>query len=195
VASSHPPYKKIKENQHMKPIGLLMREHRLIERHIKLIEKEINNIKKTNKVNSDFIQTSVDFFKTYADRTHHGKEEDILFRELKKKKISSNIKNTINKLEQDHQYARKIVTNLSNQNNNYIQGKNNSTREITDNLEKLVTLYPVHIETEDKEFFYPSMDYFTEEGQQKMLQEFYDFDKKMIHEKYLQIVEQQENQV
>jgi len=178
----------------MKPIGLLMREHRLIERLIKLLEKELNNIKKTKKVNSDFIQTSVDFFRTYADRTHHGKEEDMLFRDLKNKKIPSNLKNTINKLEQDHQYARKIVTDLSNQNNNYIQGRTSSIKEITTNLEKLVILYPVHIEIEDKEFFYPSMDYFTEEEQQKMLQEFYDFDKKMIHKKYLQIVEKQENE-
>jgi hemerythrin-like domain-containing protein len=46
----------------MKPIGLLMKEHRLIERLIKLLDKEIKNIKKTNKVNSEFIQTSVDFF-------------------------------------------------------------------------------------------------------------------------------------
>ena len=176
----------------MKPIGLLMREHRLIERLIKLLEKELNNIKKTNKVNSDFIQTSVDFFRTYADITHHGKEEDILFRDLKKKKISNDLKNTIDKLEQDHQYARKIVTKLSNENNNYIQGKTSTIKEIANNLEKLVTLYPVHIEKEDKEFFYPSMDYFTEEEQQKMLQEFYDFDKKMIHEKYLQIIEKQE---
>ena len=176
----------------MKPIGLLMREHRLIERLIKLLEKELNNIKKTKKVNSDFIQTSVDFFRTYADRTHHGKEEDILFRDLKKKNITSNLKNIIKRLEQDHQLARKIVTDLLNQNNNYIQGKSNSIKEITNNLEKLVTLYPVHIETEDKEFFYPSMDYFTVEEQQKMLQEFYDFDKKMIHEKYLQIIEKQE---
>ena len=177
----------------MKPIGLLMREHRLIERLIKLIEKELNNIKKTKKVNSDFIQTSIDFFRTYIDRTHHGKEEDILFRNLKKKKITIDLKNIMNKLEQDHQYARKIVTNLSNQNNNYIQGKTSLINEITNNLEKLVTLYPVHIETEDKEFFYPCMDYFTVEEQQKMLQEFYDFDKKIIHEKYLQIVEKQEN--
>ncbi len=172
-----------------------MREHRIIERLIKLINEEINNIKKTNKVNSGFIQISVDFFRTYADRTHHGKEEGILFRDLEKKKISSDLKSTIIKLTQDHQYARKIVTDLSNQNNKYIQGKTSSIKEITTNLEKLVTLYPVHIETEDKEFFYPSMDYFTEKEQQKMLQEFYDFDKKMIHEKYLQIVEQQENQV
>ena len=178
----------------MKPIGLLMREHRLIERLIKLLEKELDNIKKTKKVNSDFIQKSIDFFRTYADRTHHGKEEDILFRELKKKKITNYLKNIIKRLEQDHQNARKIVTDLSNQNSNYIQGKTSSIKEITNDLEKLVTLYPVHIEIEDKEFFYPSMDYLTEEEQQKMLQEFYDFDKKMIHEKYLQILEQQENE-
>ncbi|MFX1453446.1 MAG: hemerythrin domain-containing protein [Promethearchaeota archaeon] len=178
----------------MKPIGLLLREHRFIERQIKLIVKELKNIKKTKKVNSEFIQTSVDFFITYADRTHHRKEEDILFGDLKKKKIPTDLKNIIERLEQDHQHTRKIVTDLSNQNSNYFQGKTSSIKVITNNLEKLVTLYPVHIETEDKEFFYPSMDYFTEEEQQKMLQEFYDFDKKMIHEKYLQIIEQQENE-
>ena len=173
----------------MKPIGLLMREHRLIERLIKLLEKELDNIKKTKKVNPDFIQKSVDFFRTYADRTHHGKEEDILFRAIKKKKITNYLKNIIKRLEQDHQHARKIVTDLSNQNSNYIQGKTSSIKEITNDLEKLVTLYPIHIEIEDKEFFYPSMDYLTEEEQQKMLQEFYDFDKKMIHEKYLTLLE------
>jgi hemerythrin-like domain-containing protein len=82
------------------------------------------------------------------------------------------------RLEQDHQYARKIVTDLSNQNNNYIQMKTSSIKEIITNLDKLVKLYPVQIETEDKEFFYPCKDYFTEEEQQKMLQEFYNFDKK-----------------
>ena len=177
----------------MKPIGLLMREHRLIERLIKLIDKELSNTKKSNKINTDFIQTCVDFFSTYADRTHHGKEENILFRDLEEKKISSDLQDTMNRLKQDHQYARKIVADLANENQNYIKGKKNAIKEITTNLEKLITLYPVHIEMEDKEFFYPSMDYFTEEEQQKMLQEFNDFDKKMIHEKYLQIIEKQED--
>jgi hemerythrin-like domain-containing protein len=177
----------------MKPIGLLMREHRLIERLIKLIDKELNNSKKNNNINKEFIQTCVDFFSTYVDRTHHGKEEDILFRDLEEKKISSDLQDTMNQLKQDHQYARKIVADLANENQNYIQGKKNAIKLITTNLEKLLTVYPVHFETEDKEFFYPSMDYFTEEEQQKMLQEFNDFDKKMIHEKYLQIIEKQED--
>ncbi|MFX0049145.1 MAG: hemerythrin domain-containing protein, partial [Candidatus Hermodarchaeota archaeon] len=64
----------------MLPIGPLMAEHRIIEKMIALMQKEIEKIKKFNKVNPLFIDTAVDFIRMYADRTHHGKEEDILFR-------------------------------------------------------------------------------------------------------------------
>ncbi|MBN2297153.1 MAG: cation-binding protein, partial [Deltaproteobacteria bacterium] len=61
----------------MKPIGPLMWEHRLIEKMLSLFEKEIQRINDTGEVNPVFIDTAVDFIRTYADRTHHGKEEDI----------------------------------------------------------------------------------------------------------------------
>ena len=67
----------------MLPIGLLMKEHRLIERMVGLLVKELDRTKKVNDLNPVFIDSAVDFFRTYADRTHHGKEEDILFRELR----------------------------------------------------------------------------------------------------------------
>jgi len=69
----------------MKPIGPLMWEHRLIEKMAGLFIREINRIKEENNVNTVFIDSAVDFFRTYADRTHHGKEEDILFRDLEKR--------------------------------------------------------------------------------------------------------------
>ena len=49
----------------MKPIGLLMREHRLIERLIKLLEKEFNTINNTKEADTNFIKTNIDFFKIY----------------------------------------------------------------------------------------------------------------------------------
>jgi len=76
----------------MMPAGPLMIEHRLIERMIKLMEKEIAHMKKENRADIVFIDAAVDFIRTYADRCHHGKEEDILFRDLAKKKIPANIK-------------------------------------------------------------------------------------------------------
>ena len=71
----------------MLPIGSLMIEHRLIERLIALIEKEGDKIKKDNLTDIDFIDDCIDFIRTYADRCHHGKEEDILFRDLRNKKL------------------------------------------------------------------------------------------------------------
>ena len=70
----------------MQPIGLLMKKHRLIERMITLLETELQQSKKSLKIDTEFIKVAIDFFKTYADRTHHGKEEDILFKSLSKKK-------------------------------------------------------------------------------------------------------------
>ena len=72
----------------MMPAGPLMKEHRVIERMIELLRKEAERIAEAREVDPTFIDTAVDFIRTYADRTHHGKEEDILFRELAKKDLS-----------------------------------------------------------------------------------------------------------
>jgi len=172
----------------MKPIGPLMWEHRLIERMVKILERELIKIKETNKIDTTIILLGVDFFRTYADRTHHGKEEDILFRNLVKKDLSSEHKKIMNKLVEDHIFARKTVGALNEANNSIIKGNKGSIKEIISNIEKLVKLYPKHINTEDKEFFYPILEYFSKEEQDSMLQEFWEFDKKMIHEKYTKIV-------
>ena len=173
----------------MKPIGPLMREHRLIERMVKILEKELIQIKETGKVDANIILLGVDFFRTYADRTHHGKEEDILFSELTKKELTKEHKKIMNELIRDHVFARKTVVALNNANISVVEGNNGSIKEVISNLEKLVKLYPKHIYKEDKEFFYPILEYFSKEEQDNMLQEFWEFDQKMIHEKYTNLVE------
>lgn len=172
----------------MLPIGPLMREHRLIERMVEKLKKEIESIKKGN-VNTVFIDTAVDFFRTYADRTHHGKEEDILFKELKKKKIAPELEKIIDELIQEHTTARNTVRNLIGAKDRYLKGDKNSIKEIENIFSNLIELYPTHIEKEDKKFFYPVMDYFSIKEKEAMLQKFYEFDRNMIHEKYGGIVD------
>lgn len=67
----------------MKPRGPLMMEHRLIEKMLVLADQQAAAM---NEESFDpvFVDTVVDFIKTYADRTHHGKEENILFADLGK---------------------------------------------------------------------------------------------------------------
>ena len=176
----------------MLPIGSLMMEHRLIERMVILVEMESSKINETRKVNPIFIDAIIDFFRTYADRFHHGKEEDILFRELGTKELSGKHGATMNELIEEHIHARKTVSSLENAKDSYIKNKAGSLNEIPKILYELVKLYPKHILKEDKEFFYPCMEYFTKEEQEEMVQEFTEFDKKMIHERYMKTVTEME---
>ncbi|MFX1466891.1 MAG: hemerythrin domain-containing protein, partial [Promethearchaeota archaeon] len=137
----------------MMPIGPLMIEHRLIERIVPVLKEELNRIDKTNEVNPIFIETAVDFFRTYADRTHHGKEEDILFRDLKKKQLSAEHQKIMDELIEEHVYARRIVGNLLMSKDSYMQGNKNALKHVIDRLNDLIELYPAHIKKEDKQFF------------------------------------------
>lgn len=175
------------------PIGPLMIEHRLIEKIIPILKNEINTINRKNQANPIFIEMAVDFFRMYADRCHHGKEEDILFRDLGKKKLSSDHKKIMDELVEDHKFARSTVGKLVEAKNSYVKGKSDAISEILKNLNILSEFYPTHIEKEDKRFFIPVMNYFSKEEQNAMLQEFWDFDKTLIHEKYKKILEDLKN--
>ncbi|OHE16561.1 MAG: cation-binding protein [Syntrophobacterales bacterium GWC2_56_13] len=177
----------------MKPIGPLMWEHRLIEKMLSLFGGETRKINEQNKVDALFVDTAVDFIQTYADRTHHGKEEDILFRNLVKKHLSPEHAQIMDELVEEHKYARKMVGMLVDAKERYLKGENTS-QEVVAPLMELAHFYPVHIEKEDKRFFFPCMEYFTKEEQDRMLQEFYEFDRNMIHEKYRKVVDRIEAQ-
>lgn len=172
----------------MKPIGMLMWEHRLIEKVIGLFHEEIAKIKKSDRVNTVFIQTAVDFIRTYADRTHHGKEEDILFRVLETRDLKPEHRRIMGELIDDHVYARNIVKSLVEVNERYVRGEN-TLPDIVDRLHHLAEFYPKHIMKEDKDFFHQSMQYLPIQEQEEMRSAFEDFDRKMIHEKYRDIVE------
>jgi len=166
-----------------------MIEHRLIEKMLKIARMELDIIKKDRKIDAVFIDTIVDFIRTYADRTHHGKEEDILFKELEKKKLNSIDKKIMKELIEEHITARKAVKELVDATKKYTDGDLKSIDTIIEKLSFLISFYPVHIYKEDKVFFPDTEKYFIEAELDKMLNDFWEFDKKMIHEKYNKLYE------
>jgi len=172
----------------MMPIGPLMIEHRLIERMIDLMKEEFFLIEKEKRVNPEFIEMAVDFIRTYADRCHHGKEEDILFRDLGGKKLTDGHRLTMDQLVEEHKWARKVTSRLVEANTRYVHGNREATSAIMECIKTLIEFYPKHIEKEDKHFFIPCMDYFTEAEKEAMLKEEWEFDKSLIHEKYRNMV-------
>ena len=166
-----------------------MMEHRLIEKMINIASKEVDIIKEDRIIDPAFIATEVDFFRTYADRTHHGKEEDILFQALERKNMSRDDQRTKQELVDEHVRARKEVKELLEANDRYAAGDPGGLDLIMAQLSKLIELYPGHIQKEDKLFFPNAENYFAPDELEQMLKEFWEFDKRMIHEKYNQVYE------
>jgi hemerythrin-like domain-containing protein len=173
----------------MQARGQLMVEHRLIERMISLITGVLLKIESTREVDPVFVDTVVDFIRIYADRTHHGKEEDILFRDLGKRDLSSEDQRIMSELIEEHVFGRQTTKALVEANTRYRNGDASALADIASKLHTFVDFYPRHIEKEDKVFFPASRAYFTEEEDQAMLAEFWEFDRKMIHEKYKSLVQ------
>jgi len=166
----------------------LMIEHRLIERVIAVIETELTGISQLNRTDPLFIDTVVDCIRIYADRTHHGKEEDILFRDLKKKPLKENDLALMNELIEEHIFGRKNTAALVEANNLYRTGDPSALAIIGEKLRTMADFYPRHIMKEDKVFFPSVMQYLSDREQQTMLDEFWEFDRKLIHEKYESVV-------
>jgi hemerythrin-like domain-containing protein len=180
-------------NLKLMPIDHLMQEHRIIERMIPPIQNELSRIKETKTVNPEFINITIDFIRTYVDHCHHGKEEGILFRELAKKTLSSEHGTMMKELINEHVYARTTTANLEKAKDTYVNGNAEALNDVWKFLNDLAEFYPKHIKKEDKKFFIASMEYFTPREQETMLQEFWDFDRKLIHQKYTKTVAEMEN--
>ena len=173
----------------MQARGPLMIEHRLIERMLSVIKHVLGKIESEHEVDPVFVDIAVDFIRIYADRTHHGKEEDILFRELNKKTLTSEDSQIMKELIKEHVFGRQTAKALVEANSRYRKEDKTALTDIAANFKTLTEFYPRHIEKEDKVFFPSSRIYFTDEEDQTMLAEFWEFDRKMIHEKYKTLVE------
>jgi hemerythrin-like domain-containing protein len=168
-----------------------MIEHRRIERMVTLMRRELERIRANILVDPEFafvdpvfIDTAVDFMRTYADRCHHGKEEDILFAELASKDLDPELKKILAELTEEHELARQYSKELIKSKEDYLREEPEAVNHILFCLDKLTAMYPRHILKEDQHFFISVMTYFSQEEKDAMLARMWEFDRQLIHEKY-----------
>jgi len=169
-----------------------MVEHRLIERMLVLLAREAKRIRATGKADTDFILSGLEFIRLYADRSHHGKEENLLFRDLKAKPLSPEHRRVLQELEEEHVQGRKMVARLALVRERVLKGDAAAVRDLATLLEDLAKFYPAHIEKEDRDFFLPCMDYFTEEERARLLEEEQAFDRTLLDDYFGGMVEARE---
>jgi len=172
----------------MLPIGPLMIEHRLIERMIQVMKVLLEEIETEKKVDPVQVDKIIHFIRAYADRCHHGKEEEILFRELGRKDISVEHKEIMDKLIEDHKLGRKITLSVLEANQRYQEDESAALSDIAGGLRSLIDFYPQHIRKEDRNFFMPVMGYFSPEEKEAMMEAGYESDSRLLHQEYADLV-------
>jgi len=175
----------------MKPIGLLMVEHRLIERAVEQIRASAKECKQNNVCFTDLGQL-IDFLSSYADLCHHGKEEKILFVECEGKHLPADLKNLMHELIHEHVAFRKMRERMVVFNQEMACGRTVNLEKLDELIEVFCSRLQEHIKKEDTLFFPQAMKYFNADEQSQMLDKFRNFDQGVMHEKYRLLISELE---
>jgi hemerythrin-like domain-containing protein len=127
------------------PMRKLVDEHTYIKKLLAAIPIIVESINVANEDDRQLVINSIDFIRSYADRYHHAKEEDILF-----KKFSEDIE-IIKAMLEEHDIGRGHVKAVLEA---VEKGDNQSIKE---HLTAYRELLKDHIKKED-EILYPWMD-------------------------------------
>jgi hemerythrin-like domain-containing protein len=127
------------------PVKRLVDEHIFIKRWAELIPEIIRKFDFASEKDRQLIFDGIDFIRNYADRYHHAKEEDILF------KYFDEDLDIIKIMKEDHDNARGHVRAL-------IESlENNNVDGVASHLQAYGEILREHIKKED-EILYPWMD-------------------------------------
>jgi hemerythrin-like domain-containing protein len=136
----------------MKATQQLKDEHEGIKLMLNIIEIISNNLEKGNELNITHYEKILEFIKGFADKCHHGKEEDILFPALIDHGMSKE-GGPIAVMLHEHQLGRGYIKSLSIAFEDFKKGNNQSVKAIISSSMSYIELLRNHIEKENNILF------------------------------------------
>ena len=127
------------------PTQDLIEEHGGIMLMLKIMDSMALKLKNSVNIDKDHLDKIVEFLTNFADKCHHGKEEDILFPELIKNPLNEKL---VNELLGEHKTGRDFVSGISQSLDNYQPG-NPDAMHIALNMEGYIKLLTEHIRKEN----------------------------------------------
>jgi hemerythrin-like domain-containing protein len=137
------------EQVYSKSLKILVDEHKNILKVVEILEKESFLLESSKKINEKKFQEIIEFIINYADKFHHAKEEDILFKKLAKCIEEQNVHcNPVKQMLYEHNKGRNFVKMMKDG----ISGKNN--KQVIEGARGYISLIREHIFKEDS-ILYP----------------------------------------
>lgn len=176
----------------MRPVEILMQEHRVIEVALNCLEAMVEKAKTDNGLEREPAEQIVDLIRNFADRCHHGKEEDRLFPAMVAKGMPVE-GGPIRIMLMEHDMGRDLVRLMAENIESASNGDASGLREFSGAAIDYVRLLRSHIQKEDRILF-PMADQILDESEQnKLLAEFQTVETEHMgagtHERYLKIAE------
>ncbi|MCF8232200.1 MAG: hemerythrin domain-containing protein [Bacteroidales bacterium] len=89
----------------------LKNEHEAIQEALDILKKMCDNLNNNQNVSQIDIQDMIDFFKVFADKCHHGKEENHFFPALEEAGIARK-RGPIGVMLEEHEQGRTLIKNM-----------------------------------------------------------------------------------
>jgi hemerythrin-like domain-containing protein len=159
----------------MKATEILVQEHELIKQCLKIINIVCDKLESGEQVDSLHLKKIVAFIRNFADKYHHGKEEDILFAEMCKIGFSKE-SGPISVMLSEHSMGRRLVKDISEAAERYQKGDKNAISVIVENARKYSALLDQHINKENNVLYPMANARLSQEQQKIMLEEFDNFE-------------------
>lgn len=140
----------------------LVDEHKLILRMLDLLEHNARLTDSGRYHNYRFYLDGVDFIRHYADRFHHAKEEDVLFKALVENGMPRE-NSPVAAMLMEHDTGRAFVRNMEKGALAALKGEPGRDQEIVANALAYVELLREHISKED-DILYPLAERVIPEG-------------------------------
>ena len=153
------------------PTKMLEDEHLIIAKVVGAAPILANRIEVGQVVDVETLQGVVEFMRTFVDKCHHGKEEELLFPALANKGVPTQ-GCPVGALTAEHTRGRVLVKELAETAQACQSGDPAAKEAVLKSLRGIATLYPNHIWKEDYLLFPLTNKVLSVEEQQSLCQQF-----------------------
>jgi hemerythrin-like domain-containing protein len=136
----------------MKATEQLIQEHQSIMLMLNIMSNVSDKIDKAQELNINHLEKILDFLKGFADKCHHGKEEDILFPMLESKGIPRE-NGPIGVMLHEHTVGRGFIKDISEAIARYKNGDTEWLPKIANGMRSYINLLTGHIHKENNVLF------------------------------------------
>jgi len=162
-----------------KPIRILREEHDNILKALEVLEACAERLKKGQPVSPDTLEALIEFFRLYADRTHHGKEEDLLFPVMIEHGFSREV-GPIHCMLADHEHNRAVTREMIAAAAEFRGGNEGAGLKFARAAEEYVRALREHIQKENLVLFVMADNVLPVEDEPELLAKFQEVDEKQI---------------